>query len=145
MVSEASIVKAIKRALKARPLCDCEKYHGNQFSTAGFPDLFGCDNGRMFCFEVKRPGQKPTAIQRHQLRSQESSPAQTRRLLCSSPLVYAIGSKYYKEVDRRTTEHKWTGAGDQAAADAAMIQQLTCLTLREYQGTLQERMEALYE
>lgn len=34
----------------------------------GTPDIFGCYRGRFIAIEVKRPGQTPTAIQKHRLK-----------------------------------------------------------------------------
>lgn len=40
------------------------KVHGGPFQPAGIPDLLGCVDGQFFAFEVKRPGKRPSAIQR---------------------------------------------------------------------------------
>jgi len=41
------------------------KYHvGPRYSTAGVPDIIGCYMGLFIGLEVKRPGQKPTELQK---------------------------------------------------------------------------------
>jgi hypothetical protein len=74
MVREGAIVDAIRRYLRSVGAY-VEKNHGSALNR-GRPDLTGCwpDNynqpekiGRFFAFEVKVPGQKPTAIQQHVL------------------------------------------------------------------------------
>lgn len=39
------------------------KTHGNAFTETGTPDLLCCHAGRFFAFEVKKPSNKPTAVQ----------------------------------------------------------------------------------
>lgn len=40
------------------------KIHGGPYQLAGVPDLLCVRDGRALFLEVKRPGEKPTAIQR---------------------------------------------------------------------------------
>jgi hypothetical protein len=40
------------------------KIHVSDFMGAGFPDLLGFVRGYAFAFEVKEPGEEPSAIQR---------------------------------------------------------------------------------
>lgn len=45
------------------------KVHGGPFQPAGIPDLIGCLRGRMFGFEVKRPGHEtPSVIQQRTIK-----------------------------------------------------------------------------
>jgi len=41
------------------------KVHGGPLQLKGVPDLVGCWNGVMFALEVKKPGERLTAIQAH--------------------------------------------------------------------------------
>lgn len=45
------------------------KMRGSAWMHAGLPDVWAVKNGRLHCFEVKRPGQKPTRLQ--EIRMQE--------------------------------------------------------------------------
>ena len=51
------------------PKLEVTKFHGNEFTRSGEPDLFGCYCGRMFAVEIKMPGNTATAIQRSRLRA----------------------------------------------------------------------------
>ena len=62
-MAETAIVNAVRAYLK-RKGAYVEKNHGSPFVVRGRPDLEGCLRGRYFAFEVKRPGQEPTDIQR---------------------------------------------------------------------------------
>ena len=66
MPSERSIVNAISRRLKDRGVWHF-KVHGSAYQRAGIPDIVGCCRGRFFAFEVKRPGEDPTKIQRYEM------------------------------------------------------------------------------
>lgn len=44
------------------------KTHGSEYQPAGLPDLIGCLAGRFFGFEVKEPGEDPTAIQSEEIK-----------------------------------------------------------------------------
>ena len=59
---EASLVDRIERFLQQLPGCLVRKTHGSAYS-AGVGDLVGCYRGRYFEIEVKRPGERPTALQ----------------------------------------------------------------------------------
>ena len=61
--SESAIVHKILRFLNEIPGCVARKRWGGGMGVAGDPDITGCLNGRHFEFEVKRPGQPPTALQ----------------------------------------------------------------------------------
>ena len=67
MTSETSITNAIRKHLLALDGCYCIKIHVTSYVTRGTPDILGCFQGRMFALEVKRPGNKPTPIQRVEL------------------------------------------------------------------------------
>ena len=41
------------------------KVHGGPMQLKGVPDLVGCWHGVMFALEVKKPGERLTAIQAH--------------------------------------------------------------------------------
>lgn len=60
---ESTIQKGITAYLDKRPYCWYTKIHGGAYQKKGLPDLIGCDNGRFFGIELKRPGEKPTALQ----------------------------------------------------------------------------------
>lgn len=65
--SEKAIVKAILAYLNGLPGCVARKRWGVGYGVAGDPDITGCIRGRHFEFEVKRPGQGPTALQARRL------------------------------------------------------------------------------
>ena len=67
MPRESSIVVSIKKRVNAMPRCRTIKLHGGEYSVAGTPDLTGCCDGRSFWIEVKRPGEKVTPKQAHEL------------------------------------------------------------------------------
>jgi len=75
--SESIIVTSILKYLNSVPRCRAIKIHGSVFMQAGTPDIFGCIHvhhddlhvGQMLCFEAKVPGNKPTPIQEHELKS----------------------------------------------------------------------------
>lgn len=62
--SESSITRNILRYLKSLPHSFTWKQHGGTFGTAGMPDIGFIRQGRITFFEVKRPGNKPTDIQK---------------------------------------------------------------------------------
>lgn len=68
MTSERSIVKSILAYLNGMPGCLARKRWGGGMGVAGEPDITGCLHGHHFEFEVKRPGEQPTALQYHRLR-----------------------------------------------------------------------------
>lgn len=62
MAREKSLVHRIAKAVRdqgGRPI----KYHGSCYSEAGVPDLLVAYKGAFVFFEVKLPGEKPSAIQ----------------------------------------------------------------------------------
>ena len=63
---ESSIVTSIMRELRKHGAMVI-KIHGNPYMPGGTPDLIGCASGRCFVLEVKRPGEKPRALQVQQL------------------------------------------------------------------------------
>ena len=58
---ETAIVTKIRSRLQGLG-CWVVKLHGSSSQQRGLPDLIGCYNGRMFAFEVKRPGLVPTGL-----------------------------------------------------------------------------------
>ena len=62
--SEAGIVATILRRLRTIKHSRWEKTHGGPFGNAGKPDITGCIDGTRIEIEVKRPGEKPTEIQK---------------------------------------------------------------------------------
>ena len=65
-MTEKSIVNSIVKYLESLPRCHVVKTCGAMLP-AGTPDLIGCYDGWAFAFEVKRPGEKATAIQKYDL------------------------------------------------------------------------------
>ena len=63
MTSESAIQRRIILALREAGAYVVKV----QVADAGTPDLLVCHGGRFLAMEVKKPGQYPTAIQRHRL------------------------------------------------------------------------------
>lgn len=63
MTTERAIVKAILVYLNGLPGCLARKRWGGGMGVAGDPDIDACICGRSVQLEVKRPGEKPTALQ----------------------------------------------------------------------------------
>lgn len=63
-MKEQEIVDSIKKYLQTIPNLFFWKEHGGQFGTAGIPDLIVCYKGKFIAFECKRPGGKPTLLQK---------------------------------------------------------------------------------
>ena len=61
-MKESTLVDHIRKALTERGV-KVIKIHGNQFMSAGEPDLIGCKDGRMYCWEVKVGSNTATALQ----------------------------------------------------------------------------------
>lgn len=72
---ESSLIAEILRALRALPGVVVRKRHGSAWGIAGDPDLYGSINGRHFEIEVKRPGERPTALQQARLKQWAASGA----------------------------------------------------------------------
>ncbi|MFW6270981.1 MAG: VRR-NUC domain-containing protein [Bacillota bacterium] len=67
--SEKAIVKEIKNFLNGLDGCFCYKTHGGMYeSLKGQPDISGCFYGLRFDFEVKKPGEEPTPLQKAVIR-----------------------------------------------------------------------------
>lgn len=66
MSREAAIVDAIVKLIHDRGGW-IFKTHGTIVGRRGIPDLSGAYRGRALALEVKRPGQQPTRLQRHEL------------------------------------------------------------------------------
>lgn len=67
MKTERAIVKAILAYLNSLPGCLARKRWGGGMGVAGDPDIDACIRGRSLQLEVKRPGEKPTALQAKRL------------------------------------------------------------------------------
>ena len=67
MTTERAIVKAILVYLNSLPGCLARKRWGGGMGVAGDPDIDACIRGRSLQLEVKRPGEKPTALQAKRL------------------------------------------------------------------------------
>lgn len=66
-MSEKTIVDNIRKYLHSIG-CKTEKQHGTMYGKNGVPDILGClPDGRMLALEVKRPGEKPTPLQKYEL------------------------------------------------------------------------------
>jgi len=65
---ESALVAEILRALRALPGVMVRKRHGSAWGVAGDPDLYGSIHGRHFEIEVKRPDERPTALQQARLK-----------------------------------------------------------------------------
>lgn len=63
---EARLQRKIQDELRKRGAF-VHKNHGSEMMMSGLPDLIGCYRGYYFAFEVKMPGNKPSAIQRRRL------------------------------------------------------------------------------
>lgn len=72
---ESTLAAEIMRALRALPGVVVRKRHGSPWGVAGDPDLYGSINGRHFEIEVKRPGERPTALQQARLKQWATSGA----------------------------------------------------------------------
>ena len=66
-MAEGAIVRSIMEWLRKQPDCQAMKVHGSVY-VSNEPDIVGCCAGRMFAFEVKRPGQLPRPAQEARLR-----------------------------------------------------------------------------
>lgn len=67
MTTERAIVKAILVYLNSLPGCLARKRWGGGMGVAGDPDIDACIRGRSVQLEVKRPGERPTALQAKRL------------------------------------------------------------------------------
>lgn len=63
-MNEKTIVENIKKYLLTIPNLFYWKEHGGQYGTAGLPDIIICYKGKFIAFECKRPGGKPTLLQK---------------------------------------------------------------------------------
>lgn len=72
-MKEKEIVDSIKGYLQKIENLFFWKEHGGQFGTAGIPDLIVCYKGKFIGLEVKRPGGKPTLLQRITLKRIEKA------------------------------------------------------------------------
>ena len=67
MTTERAIVRAILAYLNGLPGCLARKRWGGGMGVAGDPDIDACIRGRSVQLEVKRPGDRPTALQAKRL------------------------------------------------------------------------------
>ena len=61
---EQELVNKIKQYLQTKQDLFFWKEHGGQYGTAGIPDIIVCYKGKFIAFECKRPGGKPTILQK---------------------------------------------------------------------------------
>lgn len=78
---ESSLLRACERRCKAIALQDptfiWRKRHGNIFTVAGDPDLYGVWRGTHWEIELKRPGEQPTTLQAFRLHEWSKTGART--------------------------------------------------------------------
>jgi len=68
MPRESVTVAKIRRAIEQRwERAWMVKTHGRGYGRAGIPDLLVCWHGQFVAIEVKRTGEKPSAVQHHEL------------------------------------------------------------------------------
>lgn len=67
MGREKIIERGIRKYLKKRGYLT-EKIHVGQYGPEGFPDLLVIRDGVTSYFEIKKPGEVPSPIQRHRLK-----------------------------------------------------------------------------
>ncbi len=89
---ESSIVASIMRELRKRGAMVI-KIHGDPYMPGGTPDLIGCASGRCFVLEVKRPGQKPRALQVQQLEKWRKAGAVVGVVTSVKEAVYLVFDK----------------------------------------------------
>jgi len=65
-MKEKTIVGHIMKELRSHGFWT-QKIHGNPYQAAGLPDILAIKAGRAYWIEVKRPGQRPTRVQRKRL------------------------------------------------------------------------------
>lgn len=63
-MKEQAIVNQIKAYLQQVDGLFFWKEHGGQYGTAGIPDIIVCYKGKFIAFECKRPGGRPTLLQK---------------------------------------------------------------------------------
>ena len=61
---ERDLIEEIKKYLQTKNELFYWKEHGGQFGTAGIPDIIVCYKGKFIAFECKKPGGKPTILQK---------------------------------------------------------------------------------
>lgn len=64
---ESTITKKTLDALNAIPGVLAKKRHASNFGQSDL-DIYGCDNGRAFFIEMKRPGEEPSERQKKFMR-----------------------------------------------------------------------------
>lgn len=67
-MKESQLVKRLLARFTMIPGCKVVKFHGNQFTRSGEPDLFGSYLGRIFVIEAKVGGNKLTRLQEQRLK-----------------------------------------------------------------------------
>lgn len=77
MKKERDIQKEILKILKEYGGWWLNFHGGDPYMPRGIPDIIGCYKGRFVALEVKRPGEKPRAIQRKTLKTLEAAGART--------------------------------------------------------------------
>jgi len=89
---ESSIVTSIMKELRKRGAMVI-KIHGDPYMPGGTPDLIGCASGRCFVLEVKRPREKPRALQVQQLEKWRKAGAVVGVVTSVKEAVYLVFGK----------------------------------------------------
>lgn len=88
-MKESTLVDNIRKALKKRGVKTL-KIHGNQYMPAGEPDIIGCRDGRMYCWEVKVGKNNPTELQLKRLDEWEKVGAVTAVVWSVASAIAAV-------------------------------------------------------
>ncbi len=106
-VLESTITKKTLDALNAIPGVLAKKRHASNFGQSDL-DIYGCDNGRAFFIEMKRPGEKPSERQQKFMRDWLAVGAITG--VATSP-EEALGLLGYTLPDKKSHKKKQVAAG----------------------------------
>ena len=105
--SETARTARVLSWLKSQPRTYARKVHTGPMGEGGHPDIDGCQEGRAFKIEMKKPGEVPNARQMARLKVWQASGA----------LVgWAEDVEHAKEILAHRTDYEWrnplTGPGD---------------------------------
>jgi hypothetical protein len=89
---ESALVAEILRTLRALPGVIVRKRHGSAWGVAGDPDLYGSIHGRHFEIEVKRPGDRPTALQEARMKQWAATGALVGVARSVEDALYIVGA-----------------------------------------------------
>lgn len=90
---ESTIQGSILKALRTQGGWWLNVHGGNPYMPRGLPDIIGCFRGRFFAFEVKRPGEKPTPLQKATLARMAAAGAKTAVVTSAAEAVRALEEK----------------------------------------------------